>query len=185
VDDDLLEKLVDWVRNHYFGKYRGTVIDNDDPTRRARLKVRVPDVLGELEVWAMPSVPYAGNKVGFFFLPDPKCGVWVEFEAGNKSFPIWSGCFWADDQLPEQATGALKKVLRTKASTLVLDDDKHEIHAFVDDAGDVTIGDEVILKRDQATHTVSADGVKSEIGGQKTELTQASFSVDDGALEVM
>jgi uncharacterized protein involved in type VI secretion and phage assembly len=185
VDADILEKLVDWARHRYFGKYRGTVTDNADPTKRARLKVRVPAVLGDLEVWALPCVPYAGNKVGFYFLPEPDTGVWVEFEAGDPSFPIWSGFFWADDQLPEEATGAIKKVLRTEAATLVFDDDAPEIHAFVDDAGDVTIGDEVVIQRDQATHTVSTDGVKSEIGGQKTELTQSSFSVDGGALEVM
>lgn len=185
MDTDILEKLVDWARHRYFGKYRGTVTDNADPTKRARLKVRVPAVLGDLEVWALPCVPYAGNKVGFYFLPEPDTGVWVEFEAGDPSFPIWSGFFWADDQLPEEATGAIKKVLRTEASTLVFDDDAPEIHAFVDDAGDVTIGDEVVIQRDQATHTVSTDGVKSEIGGQKTELTQSSFSVDGGALEVM
>jgi uncharacterized protein involved in type VI secretion and phage assembly len=185
MDADVLEKLVDWARHRYFGKYRGTVTDNNDPTQRARLKVRVPAVLGDLEVWAMPCVPYAGDKVGFYFLPEPQTGVWVEFEAGDPSYAIWCGFFWADDQLPAEATSAVNKVIRTKASTIVLNDDTPEIHAFVDDAGDVTIGDEVIIKRDQATHTVSSDGVKSEIGGQKTELTQSSFSVDGGALEVM
>jgi len=185
MDTDLLEKLVDWVRHRYFGKYRGTVTDNADPTTRARLKVRVPAVLGDLEVWAMPCVPYAGDKVGSYFLPEAGTGVWVEFEAGDPSYPIWSGCFWADDQLPDEATGAVKKVLRTASSTLVFDDDTPEIHAFVDDAGDVTIGDDVVIQRDQASHTVSTGGVTSEIGGQKTELTQTSFSVDDGALEVM
>lgn len=185
MDADLLEKLVDWVRHRHFGKYRGTVTDHADPTKRARLKVRVPAVLGDLEVWAMPCVPYAGDKVGFYVLPEPGTGVWVEFEAGDPSYPIWSGCFWADDQLPDEATGAAKKVLRTAKSTVVLDDDTPELHAFVDDAGDVTIGDAVVIKRDQASHTVSADGVTSEIGGQKTELTQSSFSVDGGALEVM
>jgi uncharacterized protein involved in type VI secretion and phage assembly len=185
VEADLLEKLVDWARHRYFGKYRGTVTDNDDPAKRARLKVRVPAVLGDLEVWAMPCVPYAGDKVGFYALPEKGTGVWVEFEAGDPSYAIWAGFFWADEQLPEAATGAATKVMRTAKSTLVFDDDEPRIHAFVDDAGDVVIGDEVVLTRDEATHTVSTSGVKSEIGGQKTELTQSSFSVDDGALEVM
>jgi uncharacterized protein involved in type VI secretion and phage assembly len=185
VDADLLEKLVDWMRHRYFGKYRGTVTDNVDPTGRARVKVRVPAVLGELAVWAMPCVPYAGDKVGFHFLPEPDTGVWVEFEAGDPSYPIWTGCFWSDDQLPDEASAAAKKVIRTAKATVVLDDDTPEIHASVDDAGDVKIGDEVVIQRDQASHTVSTGGVKSEIGGQKTELTQSSFSVDDGALEVM
>ena len=48
----------------------------------------------------MPCVPYAGDGVGFKFLPAPGSGVWVEFEGGNLNHPIWSGCFWGDDEVP-------------------------------------------------------------------------------------
>ena len=54
MDTELLQQLLDWVRSRYFGKYRGTVSDNTDPASRGRIKVRVPAVLGDLEVWAMP-----------------------------------------------------------------------------------------------------------------------------------
>jgi uncharacterized protein involved in type VI secretion and phage assembly len=185
VDADTLEKLVEWVRHRHFGKYRGTVSDNSDSTSRGRLKVRVPAVLGDLEVWAMPCVPYAGDKVGFYFLPEQGTGVWVEFEAGDPSYPIWTGFFWTDDQLPDDATDAKMKVMRTGSATLRVDDDQKEIYFSADDGGNVKIADEIVSTRDQAAHTVSTSGVKSEIGGQKTELTQSSFSVDDGALEVM
>jgi uncharacterized protein involved in type VI secretion and phage assembly len=184
VDVDPLEQLIDWVRYRHFGKYRGTVTDNADPTTRARLKVRVPAVLGDLEVWAMPCVPYAGDKVGLHLLPENGTGVWVEFEAGDPSYPIWSGCFWADDELPEDATGASTKVLRTEKSTVVIDDDVPETKLAVDDAGELTIGDEVVTKRDNASHTVSTDGVKSEMSGQSVAVTQSSVSLNDGALEV-
>lgn len=185
MDIDPLEQLIDWVRQRHFGKYRGTVTDNADPTKRARLKVRVPAVLGNLELWAMPCVPYAGDAVGLHLLPEPKTGVWVEFEAGDPSYPIWTGFFWADDELPQDASDATAKVLRTQKSTVVLDDGTPEVRIAVDDAGEVTIGDEVVTTRDQAIHTVSTSGVKSEIGGQNVAVTQSSVSVDDGALEVM
>jgi uncharacterized protein involved in type VI secretion and phage assembly len=185
MDTDLLERLVDWVRHRHFGKYRGTVSDNADPTNRARLKVRVPAVLGDLEIWAMPCVPYAGDKAGFFALPESGTGVWVEFEAGDPSYPIWSGFFWSDDQLPAEATGAASKVLRTQKSVLVFDDDNPDVRIAVDDAGELKVGDEVVCKRDQANVTVSTSGVKSEIGSQTVELTQSSVSINSGALEVM
>ncbi|MDI6104123.1 phage baseplate assembly protein V [Actinoplanes sp. NEAU-A12] len=184
MDVDPLEQLIDWVRYRQFGKYRGTVTDNADPTTRARLKVRVPAVLGDLEVWAMPCVPYAGAKVGLFMLPEAGTGVWVEFEGGDPSYPLWSGFFWADDEVPDAATGAPAKVLRTGSSTVVLDDDVPEVRLAVDDAGELTIGDDVVTKRDKAVHTVSTDGVRSEMGGQSVAVTQSSVSVDDGALEV-
>ncbi len=44
MENELLQQLLDWVRNRYFGKYRGTVTDNADTTSRGRIKVRVPAV---------------------------------------------------------------------------------------------------------------------------------------------
>ena len=54
MNEQLTEQLLEWVRNRYFSKYRGTVTDNQDPTNRGRVKVRVPAVLGDLQTWAMP-----------------------------------------------------------------------------------------------------------------------------------
>lgn len=82
----------------YFGKYRGKVIDDADPKKLGRLQVSVPVILGELESWAMPCVPYAGKNVGFFALPPVDANVWVEFEGGNLNYPIWSGCFWGEGE---------------------------------------------------------------------------------------
>jgi hypothetical protein len=65
------QQLLDWTRNRYFGKYRGIATANDDTTNRGRVKVKVPSVYGEeLEIWAMPCLPYAGNNVGVFMIPE-------------------------------------------------------------------------------------------------------------------
>ena len=112
MEPDVVETMLEWMRSHYFGKYRGVVTDSADPNLRGRIKVRVPAVLGDAEVWALPCVPYAGDKVGFFFLPEPGTAVWVEFEGGDPSYPIWTGCFWADGQVPDDGKPE-RKVLRT------------------------------------------------------------------------
>ncbi len=78
----------------YFGKYRGTVINNVDPMQMGRLMVLVPDVSGLLpSSWAMPCFPVTGIQMGVWVLPLIGAGVWVEFEQGDPDFPIWSGCF--------------------------------------------------------------------------------------------
>jgi hypothetical protein len=47
--------------NRYYGKYRGTVIQNVDPEQRGRIQVMVPDVSGLMpSSWALPCVPIAG-----------------------------------------------------------------------------------------------------------------------------
>jgi len=85
------------VRKRYFGKYRGSVVDNVDPLAQGRLMVLVPDVSGTLpSSWALPCVPMAGPLMGTSFVPPPVgTSVWVEFEQGDPQKPIWVGCFWA------------------------------------------------------------------------------------------
>lgn len=79
----------------YYGKYRGTVVNNVDPMQIGRLQVMVPDISNVmLSSWAMPCVPVAGINMGMFTLPMIGAGVWVEFEQGNPDYPIWVGCFW-------------------------------------------------------------------------------------------
>ncbi len=169
-----------------FGKYRGTVIDSVDPTNRARLKVRAPAALGDLEVWAMPCVPYAGDGVGFLFRPDPGTGVWVEFEAGDPSLPIWSGFFWGDSQIPINASAATANVIRTHKVTLVLDDDVPEIRVAVDGGGVLTVGEDVVLARNQATVTVTVNGVSSQSGsGAQVAIVGPDVSINNGALEIV
>ena len=168
-----------------FGKYRGIVINNVDPMNRARLLVKAPTVLGDLEAWAMPCVPYAGSDVGFLFLPDHGTGVWLEFEAGDPSFPIWSGFFWDVGQSPPAAPGAKTKVIRTRAVTLVLDDDVPEVRIAADGGGVLTVGDDVILARDAARVRLTDNGVTIQSGsGAQVIVTGPGVSINDGALDV-
>lgn len=94
------ERLLDLTRNRYFGKYRGEVVDNNDPEQRGRIEVVVPCLLDEVSLWAMPCVPFAGNGMGSHWIPANGSGVWVEFEGGNLSFPIWTGCYWGSEESP-------------------------------------------------------------------------------------
>jgi len=79
----------------YFGKYRGTVINNIDPEQRGRIQLMVPDVSGfALTSWALPALPIGGLMMGLFSVPVIGSGVWVEFEQGDIDYPIWVGVYW-------------------------------------------------------------------------------------------
>ena len=82
-------------RGSYFGKYKAIVINNIDPLFIGRLQVIAPDVASLAPTtWAMPCVPVAGINMGMFSPPLIGSGVWVEFERGDSSKPIWVGCYW-------------------------------------------------------------------------------------------
>ncbi len=79
----------------FFGKYRGTVLNNIDPLQIGRLLVQVGDVEGLApSSWAMPCFPFSGRQMGAYMLPQIGSGVWVEYEQGDPDYPIWSGCWY-------------------------------------------------------------------------------------------
>lgn len=111
----------------FLGKYRGKVVDDRDPDHLGRVKVEVPEVYGEKTPeelpWATPCVPYAGKDIGFFTIPPKGANIWVEFEKGESDKPIWSGCFWGKDELPQNAQVKEPhkvQVFRTKGITCTL-----------------------------------------------------------------
>lgn len=106
----------------YYGKYRGRVVNNTDPLMMGRLTVFVPDVSDFPLGWAMPCVPYAGKNVGFFAVPPISANVWVEFEGGDLSFPIWTGCFWGEGEMPVKQALPNTKVIQTETVTFEIDD---------------------------------------------------------------
>ncbi len=199
MDRDRIEDIETWLANHFFGKYRGTVVSNTDATGRGRLEVTVPAVFGAESVIAMPCVPYAGNGVGLHLLPEPGTGVWVEFEAGDPSYPVWCGFFWGDGEVPESATATMK-ILKTERNTVRLDDGAGEITAETDQDAKTTMNSSITHDAG-ATVTIEAASVTAEGGGSsvtvdssgvanassgvgKVEVTSGGTSVNSGALEV-
>ncbi len=126
---DTLERQTD----RFFGKYRGLVVNNQDPLQTGRLQALVPAVLGETPSgWALPCAPYGGTQCGLFAIPPIGAGVWIEFEAGEPSRPIWTGTWWAAGEVPMDQTGApaqtTTKILRSDFGLIVsLDDVKQTI----------------------------------------------------------
>jgi uncharacterized protein involved in type VI secretion and phage assembly len=124
----------------HYGKYRGTVSDNQDPSNQGRIKVNVPEILGEVDSgWALPCAPYAGDKTGVYTVPPVGAGVWVEFEAGDVSRPIWVGCWWKGDKLPTDEGGTAAtpdvKIARSEQGLLLALHDDSQTIALSDSDG--------------------------------------------------
>jgi hypothetical protein len=159
----------------FYGKYRGKVTDNRDPLMLGRIRAKVLDVLGDKESgWATPSVPYAGKSVGLFLIPPTDASVWIEFEHGNPDYPIWTGCFWAQGELPATPAVAEVKVLKTDLCTITLSD--------VQGIGGVTIETTAGMG---AKIVMDLQGIEITSGVGNIKLTATGVSVNDGALEVI
>jgi hypothetical protein len=132
--------LVRQQTDRFCGKYRGKVTDNQDPKNLGRIKARVPEVLGNEETgWALPCAPYAGHGRGVYTVPEPGTGVWIEFEAGDVSRPVWSGCWWGENQLPRDESGRMAiptlKIIRSEKGLMVSLDDNGQTITLSDANG--------------------------------------------------
>lgn len=162
----------------FFGKYRGTVANNIDPMQQGRVQVRCPAVLGDGRLsWAMPCSPYAGDDVGFFAVPPNGANVWVEFEAGDPDYPIWSGGFWGTGQVPASPALPTMKVLKTDGLTLTIND--------LPGKGGVTLEVAPPVVATPLKISLTAAGIELSNGMANVKLSPASVSVNDGALEVI
>lgn len=156
----------------FFGKYRGTVSDNNDPSNLGRVKARVPAVLQNEETgWALPCSPYAGNGVGFFFVPPVGANIWVEFEGGDLDHPIWTGCFWGSGQVPASPANPQTKTIKTDTATIAINDTSGSSGVTIETTSGLKI-------------KMDSSGIELSNGSSKVKLTSASVSVNDGALEV-
>jgi hypothetical protein len=154
-------ELLEQVGRRCWGKYRGIVESVDAEEKLGRIVVKVPSVYGDvLSPAAWPAVPFAGADHGLVFLPKKGDGVWIEFENGDPSHPIWTGSWWAKDEMPSDA-GAEKRVIVTPAGLkVILDDDGKKIQLLHTDKSEVTLSDSSITLRFQQTKIVlDASGV--------------------------
>lgn len=161
--------ILDRLKNRFYGKYRGSVTEVDAGTMR--IKAKVPAVLGTTPTgWCRACVPYAGPGVGWGFLPDVESGVWIEFEGGDVSLPIWVGCYWRDAEAKPKGVEATVKVLATSAHTVTLDVDGTKLIIADTNGNEITFaGSGITLKRGGGT-VVVADG-KVTINGGSLEVT--------------
>jgi hypothetical protein len=56
------------IGKRYYGKYRGTVLNNIDPIQRARIQATVPAASPiPWTAWCEPCLPLAGPLMGHIF----------------------------------------------------------------------------------------------------------------------
>ncbi len=139
----------------YFGKFRAVVKKIDDPEKLGRIRVTCPDIYGkDMSPWAWPCLPYGGSdETGFFMIPEIESGVWLEFEQGCPTNPIWSGVWWTkpndNNEVPDVATAKYGKVkmIKTKSGhTIEFDDEANTIKVSNGQSGSyIIIGSNVTV----------------------------------------
>lgn len=96
----MISHLFTKQKTTYNGNYRSVVVDNDDPLKLGRIKVRVYGVMQSSNIptaslpWAVPMMPIssgAASQSGSFYVPIVGSEVYVFFEEGNYMSPVYFG----------------------------------------------------------------------------------------------
>ena len=184
----------------HYGKYSGVVIDPADPDKVGKIKVSVPAVLSDLQVWARPCLPY-----GHFFVPPKDAHVWVEFEGGHTDYPIWVGTWYANGEVPADAniSPPENRMIQTASGHAVEIDDRqgaervlvrHKLDSFlsIDKDGNVLLanknGSHVHLNaKDKQASVISEQGnvvSMSDKGIVITAKDGTTIEVGDGKIKL-
>lgn len=167
-------------RKQYFGKYRGTVVQNVDPKGTGRIQVNVIGVHTIASSWAMPCFPVAGLQTGMVAVPPIGAGVWVEFEHGDPDFPIWTGCYYSTRlEVPPMAQLAPPPIPAMTLQTSPI------TSLQVSEAPPTPVTGGIVLKSGPSAIVVNSSGVYITCGAASITLLPAGIvTVNMGALIV-
>lgn len=145
--------------NRVFEAVIGVVVDNKDPDKLARVKVKYPVLPGEDTSWWAPLVQLgAGEERGWFFLPEIDDEVLVLFEHGDIHRPLVIGSIWNGKDTPPETNGGSNErrtMMSREGSKITFDDDQGTV-TIEDGAAEGTI---VISKDNKITITASSGDV--------------------------
>jgi len=171
--DRAVLRLAQDQQRRYYGKFRGLVTDNNDPDKQGRIRAKVPELFGDEPTgWAMACVPFAPPGHGLLMLPDTDTNVWIEFEGGDPSRPIWAGCWWPADKAAPIASPSVK-ILETAAGNRITLDD--------------TSGSEALSLQDKngATITLDQQGITLKKSGMSIQVSDSQVTVNGSSLTIM
>ena len=180
--EEMLVELAENIRSRYYGKYRGLVVDVDDPEKMGRITAQVPEILKEeTSPWALPAVPFAGPKHGLVLTPEVGDGVWIEFEAGDPARPIWTGGWWASGELPDPGGTQTRVLVTSTGHKFVLDDAAKEIHLLHSGGAELKMADsDITLSIGQSEFKMTSDQISLKIGTTEITMTATELTLKGG-----
>jgi hypothetical protein len=142
-----------------------------------RLDVSVPAAFDatapEAIATARPCFPYA-----HFFVPNKGDLVWVAFEGGDPTAPVWLGAWYAKGTTPAEADAdpPVKRVIKTKAGHLLILDDSDGAEQIVlaDKTGNrIELRTDGVLIKCKKKLTIDASGQEIEIKADAVKVEKA------------
>lgn len=189
-------------------EYIGVVEDHNDPLGTGRLRIRIPELYGDIPKdhlpWATPAAGFGGGQgYGVFMIPKPGAKMRVRLFRGHPWTPEWIGTHWFKDEPPaeSQISPPHNYLIKTPKGHLIdMHDDKPYIrirdthgnyitlNTEKDDI-EIYVGHDLLheVKRDhdetvgRSKHTRTSQYMDEKVGASRRTKAQASIDFDAGA----
>jgi uncharacterized protein involved in type VI secretion and phage assembly len=142
-----------------------------------RIQVSIPSIFEANDpsafAWARPCMPFA-----HFFVPNVGDFVWVAFENGDPSAPVWLGIWYPQGTVPSEAdvSPPVKRVIRsTSGHVIVMDDtDGSEALSITDKFGNsIEMRENAVLIKCVADLTIDASGKNVVIKASSVDVQES------------
>lgn len=103
--EDLMKSTfeVNVEETKYNDRWEGVVIDNEDPDKLGRIRIKIlnlyDDIPKEHLPWAIPDIQYLGSKCGNFIVPEINSVVRGYFDQGDIQKPIYDSIAFNKDNI--------------------------------------------------------------------------------------
>ena len=142
-----------------------------------RIQVSIPSIFEANDpsafAWARPCMPFA-----HFFVPNVGDFVWVAFENGDPSAPVWLGIWYPQGTVPSEAdvSPPVKRVIRSASGhVIVMDDtDGGEALSITDKFGNsIEMRQNAVLIKCVADLTIDASGKNVVIKANSVDVQES------------
>jgi type VI secretion system secreted protein VgrG len=186
-----------------------TVVDNNDPDKFGRIKVKFPWLEAEETIWVRFLTPHAGQDRGWYAVPEIGDEVLVGYEFGNPNHPIALGALYNKDAAPPGSAPTPEndiKLFRTKAGNEIKINDKsgsEEIAITTKDGdnkvvlnmsgpsitieskGDISIkGSNILIESDQKIKLKAGTDADIEAGANLKTKASAQYNAEGAMVTV-
>jgi len=186
-----------------------TVVDNADPDKLGRIKVKFPWLEAEETIWIRLVTPHAGADRGWYAIPEIGDEVLVGYEFGSPRYPIALGTLYNKDAAPpsnatvddnnvklfrtkggnqieikdESGSEAISITTKDGENKLVLDMSGPSI--TIESSGDVSIkGKNVVIESDQEITLKAGSNANIEAGGSMKTKASGTMDVEGATVTV-
>ncbi len=191
---DLLQQDSNKSDDKMYGLTLGIVTNTNDPDNLGRIKVQLllRDTSDNETDWIRVAVPFAGKKIGAYFIPDVNDEVLVGFINGDIHKPFVVAGLWNKDNAPPVGSEDgknLTKMIKTKSGIEVILEDSEDGESSTVDIK-TPKGMHVTLKDKDEVIQIADKGGKNGVkidtkGGQMNVTADKKITVKSGGSQIV